>query len=60
MNEAHETYLKMYSVIDRIDQMLLGLDVKYKSWMWWPAPMRHAKAIAISMAYFFVPSVCRG
>jgi hypothetical protein len=51
MNEACETYLKTYSAVDKIDQMLLGWDVKYKSWRWWHAPMRHAKAIAMSMAY---------
>ncbi len=28
MNEACETYLKTYSAIDKIDQMLLGWDVK--------------------------------
>ncbi len=51
MNEAHETYLKTYSAVDKIDQMLLGWDVKYKSWRWWHAPTRHAKAIAMSMTY---------
>ncbi len=51
MNKAHETYLKRYSAIDKIDQMLLGWDVKYKSWRWWHAPMRHAIAITMSMAY---------
>jgi hypothetical protein len=51
MNEARETYLKTYSAIDKIDQMLFGWDVKHKSWRWWHAPMRHVKAIAISMAY---------
>jgi hypothetical protein len=51
MNEARETYLKAYSAIDKIDQMLLGWDIKYKSWRWWHAPMRHAKAIAMSMEY---------
>ncbi len=51
MNEARETYLKTYSAIDKIDQMLLGWDVKYKSWRLWHAPMRHTKAIAMSMAY---------
>ncbi len=51
MNEARETYLKTYSAIDKIDQMFLGWDIKYKSWRWWHAPMRHAKAIAMSMAY---------
>ncbi len=51
MNEAREAYLKTYSAVDKIDQMLLGWDIKYKSQMWWHAPMRHAKAIAMSMAY---------
>jgi hypothetical protein len=50
MNEARETYLKTYIAVDKIDQMLLGWDVKYKSWRWWHAPTRHAKAIAMSMA----------
>ncbi len=31
MNETHETYLKTYSAVDKIDQMLLGWDIKYKS-----------------------------
>jgi len=35
MNEARETYLKNYSAVDKIDQMLLGWDVTYKSWRWW-------------------------
>ncbi len=51
MNEAREAYLKTYSAVVKIDQMLLGWDVKYKSWRWWHAPMRHAKAFAMSMAY---------
>ena len=51
MKEARETYLKNYSAVDKIDQMLLGWDVTYKSWKWWHAPMRPGKAIALSMAY---------
>ncbi len=51
MNEAQETYLKNYSAVDKIDQMLLGWDFTYRSWRWWHAPTRHAKAIAMSMAY---------
>ncbi len=51
MNEAQETYLKNYSAVDKIDQMLLGRDFTYRSWQWWHAPTRHAKAIAMSMAY---------
>ncbi len=30
--------------------MLLGWDLTYRSWRWWHAPTRHAKAIAVSMA----------
>ena len=51
MNEARETYLKTYSAVDKIDQMLLGWEVNYRSWRWWTAPTRHAKAIAMCMAY---------
>jgi hypothetical protein len=51
MNEAQETYLKNYSAVDKIDQMLLGWDSTYRLWWWWHAPTRHAKAIAVSMAY---------
>ncbi len=51
MNEAQETYLKNYSAVDKIDQMLLGWGFTYRSWQWWHAPTRHAKAIAMSMAY---------
>jgi hypothetical protein len=43
MNEAQETYLK--------NQILLGWDLSYRSWRWWHALTRHAKAIAMSMAY---------
>jgi hypothetical protein len=38
-------------VVDKIDQMLLGWDFTYRSWRWWLAPTRHAKAIAMRMAY---------
>ncbi len=38
-------------MVDKIDQMLLGWDLTYRWWRWWHAPTRHAKAIAMSMAY---------
>jgi hypothetical protein len=31
MNEARETYMKNYSAVDKIDQMLLGWDLTYRS-----------------------------
>jgi hypothetical protein len=34
MNKAQETYLKNYSAVDKIDQMLLGWDFTYRSWRW--------------------------
>jgi hypothetical protein len=60
MNEARETYLKNYSVVDKIDQMLLGWDFTYRSWGWWHAPTRHAKAIAMSMAYSLYHQCAKG
>ncbi len=60
MNEAREAYLKNYSAVDKIDQMLLRWDVTYRSWRWWHAPTRHAKAIAMSMAYFLYLQCAEG
>jgi hypothetical protein len=51
MNEASKTYLKTYSAVDKINQMLLGWEVNCRSWRWWNAPTRHGKAIAMCMAY---------
>ncbi len=60
MNEAQETYLKNYSAVDKIDQMLLGWDLTYRSWRWWHAPTSHAKATAMSMAYLLYLQCARG
>ncbi len=59
MNEAQETYLKNYSAVDKIDQMLLGWDLTY-SWRWWHAPTRHLKVIAMSMAYSLYLQCAKG
>jgi hypothetical protein len=60
MNEAQETYLKNYSAVDKIDQMLLGWDFTYSSWRWWHAPTRHANAFAMSMAYCLYLQCAKG
>ncbi len=60
MNEARETYLKNYSVVDKIDQMRLGWDFTYRSWWWWHAPTRHAIAIVMSMAYSLYLQCAKG
>ncbi len=59
-NETRETYLKNYIAVDKIDQMLLGWDLSYRSWRWWHAPTRHAKAIAMSMAYSLYLQCAKG
>ena len=51
MNQPHETYLKMYSAVDKTDQTILGYNIDYRCWKWWHALTRHAKAIAMSTAY---------
>ena len=60
MNEARDTYLKTYSAVDKIDQTLLNYNINYRSWKWWHAPMRHAKAITMSMAYNIYVQCCEG
>ena len=60
MNEARDTYLKTYSAVDKIDQTLLNYNINYRSWKWWHAPMQHAKAIAMSMAYNLYVQCCEG
>ncbi|MFM8622856.1 MAG: hypothetical protein ACKOB3_05715, partial [Holophagaceae bacterium] len=51
MCNARELYLKNYSAVDKIDQALINWRVTYRSWRWWHAPMRHGKALAMSIAY---------
>jgi hypothetical protein len=60
MNEAREIYLKNYTAVDKIDQMLLGWDLTYRSWRWWHAPTRHSKAIDMSIAYSLYLQCAKG
>jgi len=60
MNQARETYLKTYAAVDKIDQMLLLWNVRYRSWKWWHAPTRYGKAIAMSMAYSLYLQCAKG
>ncbi len=53
-------YLKNCSAVDKIDQMLLGWDLTYRSWRWWHAPTRHAKAITMSMSYSLYLQCAKG
>ena len=51
MNEGRQTYLKLYCAVDKIDQALKEWMVNYITWRWWHAPVRHGKAIGLSMAH---------
>jgi len=51
MNEGCQIYLKTYSAVDKVDQMLKEWGVFYISWKWWHAPVRHGKAIGYCTAY---------
>ncbi len=44
MTEPRDTYLKMNSTLH-------NYDINNHCWKWWHALMRHAKAIAMSMAH---------
>ena len=50
-NEAQELYLKVYSPVDKVDQMLKEWHINYISRKWWRAPMCHGKAIVMCMTY---------
>jgi hypothetical protein len=58
--EECNALLKNYSAVDKIDQMLLGWDLSYRSWSWWHASTRHAKAIAMSMVYSLYLQCAKG
>jgi hypothetical protein len=60
MNEAQEMYLKNYSAVDKIDQMLLVWDLTYRSWRWWHASTGHAKDITMSVAYSLYLQCAKG
>ena len=59
MNEGREIYLKTYSAVDKIDQMLKEWQLDYISWKWWYAPMRHGKAIGCARRILCIVSVQR-
>jgi hypothetical protein len=56
MNEAQERYLKNYSAVDKIDQMLLGWDLTYRSEVV-ACSHQACKSNCHEYGIFFVPSV---
>ena len=60
MNEGRELYLKTYSGVDKIDQLLKEWCMRYVTWRWWHAPANHGKAIAGVMAYALYEQCAEG
>ena len=51
MNHGRRIYLSLYNGIDVLDHLLKNARLFYISWKYWHAPMNHALAIAIAVAY---------
>ena len=60
MNEGRELYLKTYSGVDKIDQLLKEWGCKMRTFRWWRAPEMHMKAIVGVMAYSIYEQCAQG
>ena len=60
MNHARRTYLSTYNGIDVLDHMIKNANIGFVSWKYWHAPMNHALAMAIVVAYDVYLEVCEG
>ena len=60
MNHARHTYLSTYNGVDVLDHMIKNANIGHVSWKYWHAPMNHALAMAIVVAYDMYLEVCEG
>ena len=60
MNEGRALYLKTYSGVDKIDQLLKEWGCKIRTFRWWRAPEMHMKAIVGVMAYSIYEQCAQG
>jgi hypothetical protein len=60
MNDARDLYLHTYNAIDRLDHYITNCRMSYRTWKYWHAPMIHAKAMAIVIAYDMYLECCEG
>ncbi len=51
MNEAFELYLKTYSAVDKMAQMLKECEIFYVTWCCWHCPINHGKLTALTMIF---------
>ena len=59
-NQARLLYLKTYSRIDSLDHLIRNCKINYRTWKYWHAPVNHAKALAIVIAYDMYLKICEG
>ena len=44
-------YLKLYSRIDSIDNLIKNCQMRYNSWKYWYSPANHGKSLVVTVAY---------
>ena len=60
MNEGRALYLGTYSSVDSVDHLLKNWSCSYVNWKWYHSPIRHAKALAATMAFFMYQECAEG
>ena len=60
MNDARRLYLSTYFTIDVADHLLENAKLYYCTWKYWHAPMNHAFAMSIVVAYGIYQECCEG
>ncbi len=60
MNDARRLYLSTYFTIDVADHLLENAKLYYRTWKYWHAPMNHAFALSIVIAYGIYQECCEG
>ncbi len=59
MNEMREIYLKIDSVVDKIDKILKDWVVFYQTWRWWYTLISQLQGNDIMNAFKCVQKLCR-
>ena len=60
MNHGRRLYLCLYNAIDVLDHLLKNARIFYRTWKYWHAPVNHALAIVVCVAYDIYLEVCEG
>ena len=60
MNHARRIYLSTYFRIDAVDHLIKNARLFYRTWKHWHAPVNHALALTIAVAYDMYLECCEG